>query len=107
MPSVGGKKNFQNFTVMCRKPHVASSICLRATVFQNPEGTLWTLCISLNNLKFVERRKSFFFSHVKYSFFAHFTPLRLCCPQRRHHHLSPATKPLLIGFCFLNTQVGE
>jgi hypothetical protein len=39
--SVGGKKNFQTFTVICRKPHVASSICLRATIFQNPEGTLW------------------------------------------------------------------
>jgi hypothetical protein len=43
--SVGGKKkNFQSFTVICRKPHVASSICLRATFFQNPEGTLWTHC---------------------------------------------------------------
>jgi hypothetical protein len=29
MPSVGGKKNCQSFTVICRKPHVASSICLR------------------------------------------------------------------------------
>jgi hypothetical protein len=28
-----------------RKPHVASSICLRATIFQNPEWTLWTHCI--------------------------------------------------------------
>jgi hypothetical protein len=27
------------------KPHVASSICLRATIFQNPEWTLWTYCI--------------------------------------------------------------
>jgi hypothetical protein len=25
-----------------RKPHVASSICLRAIIFQNPEDTLWT-----------------------------------------------------------------
>jgi hypothetical protein len=25
-----------------RKQHVASSICLRATIFQNPEWTLWT-----------------------------------------------------------------
>jgi hypothetical protein len=46
MPSVGGKKNFQSFTVICRKPHMASSICLRATIFQNPEGTLWTHCTS-------------------------------------------------------------
>jgi hypothetical protein len=38
-------KNFQSFTVICRKPHVASSICLRATIFQNPDGTLWTHCI--------------------------------------------------------------
>jgi hypothetical protein len=42
---VGGKKNFQSFTVICRKLHVASSICLRATIFQNPEGTLWTHCM--------------------------------------------------------------
>jgi hypothetical protein len=28
--------------MICRKPHMASSICLRATIFQNPEGTLWT-----------------------------------------------------------------
>jgi hypothetical protein len=38
-------KNFQSFVVICRKPHVASSICLRATICQNPEGTLWTHCI--------------------------------------------------------------
>jgi hypothetical protein len=38
-------KNFQSFTMICRKPHVASSICLRATIFQNPEGILWTHCI--------------------------------------------------------------
>jgi hypothetical protein len=37
-------KNFQSFTVICRKPHMASSICLRATIFQIPEGTLWTHC---------------------------------------------------------------
>jgi hypothetical protein len=45
--SVGGKKekNFQSFTMICRKPHMASSICLRATIFQNHEGTLWTHCI--------------------------------------------------------------
>jgi hypothetical protein len=51
------KKTFQRFTVICRKPHVASSICLRATIFQNPEGTLWTHCIKkmygLNNIKSV------------------------------------------------------
>jgi hypothetical protein len=37
---------FQSFTVFCRKPNLASSICLRATIFQNPEGTLWTHCIT-------------------------------------------------------------
>jgi hypothetical protein len=37
-------KNFQSFTVICRKPHVASSICLSATIFQNPKETLWTHC---------------------------------------------------------------
>jgi hypothetical protein len=31
--------------MLCRKPHVASSICLRATIFQNPEGTLSTHCV--------------------------------------------------------------
>jgi hypothetical protein len=30
----------------CRKPHMASSICLRATIFHNPEWTLCTHCIS-------------------------------------------------------------
>jgi hypothetical protein len=38
------KENFQSFTMICRKPHVAISICLRATIFENPEGTLWTHC---------------------------------------------------------------
>jgi hypothetical protein len=38
-------KNFQSFAVICRKPHVASSSFLRATIFQNPEWTLWTRCI--------------------------------------------------------------
>jgi hypothetical protein len=43
--SVAAKKTFQSFTMICRKPHVAGSISLRATIFQNPEGTLWTRCI--------------------------------------------------------------
>jgi hypothetical protein len=38
------KKNFQSFAVIYRKSHVASSICLRATIFQSPEWTLWTHC---------------------------------------------------------------
>jgi hypothetical protein len=42
------KENFQSFAVICRKPHVASSICLRARIFQNPEWTLWTHCITTN-----------------------------------------------------------
>jgi hypothetical protein len=51
IPDTGlaAKKNFQSFTVICRKSHVASSICLRATIFQNPEGTLWTHCILVPN----------------------------------------------------------
>jgi hypothetical protein len=39
--------NFQSFTVICRKPHMASSNFLGATIFQNPEGTLWPHCISI------------------------------------------------------------
>jgi hypothetical protein len=38
-------KRFQSFTMICRKPHMARSICFRATIFQNPEGTLWSHCI--------------------------------------------------------------
>jgi hypothetical protein len=37
---LAGKQNFQSVTMICRKPHVTSSICLLATVFQIPEGTL-------------------------------------------------------------------
>jgi hypothetical protein len=33
--------------MICHKPHMASLICLRATIFQNPEGILWTHCIGL------------------------------------------------------------
>jgi hypothetical protein len=44
-------KNFRTFTMICRKPHVASSICLRATIFQNPEGTLWTDCVYSSTLR--------------------------------------------------------
>jgi hypothetical protein len=40
-------ENFQSFAIIWRKPHVASSICLRATIFQNPEWTLWTHYIFL------------------------------------------------------------
>ena len=35
----------RGWLVISHKPHVASSILLRATIFQNPEGTLWTHCI--------------------------------------------------------------
>jgi hypothetical protein len=31
------KKDFQSFAVISRKPHVARSICLRTTIFQNRE----------------------------------------------------------------------
>jgi hypothetical protein len=37
-------KKLQSFTMICRRPHMAISICLRATIFQNPEGTLWIHC---------------------------------------------------------------
>jgi hypothetical protein len=40
------EKYFQNFTMICRKPYVASPISFRATIFQTPEGTLWTYGIS-------------------------------------------------------------
>jgi tRNA(Met) C34 N-acetyltransferase TmcA len=30
--------------MICRKPHVASSISLRTTIFQNPDKTLWIHC---------------------------------------------------------------
>jgi hypothetical protein len=43
--TIGKIKNFQSFTMIYRKPHMASSICLRATIFKQPEGTLWTHCI--------------------------------------------------------------
>jgi hypothetical protein len=46
------KKNFQGFAVICRKPHVASSICLRGTIFQNPEWTLWRLYVCLVIMEF-------------------------------------------------------
>jgi hypothetical protein len=42
MPSLATVENFQSFTMICRQPFVASLICLRATIFQNPEGTLWS-----------------------------------------------------------------
>jgi hypothetical protein len=35
---LAAKENFQSFSMICRKPHVASSICLRATIFQTPKG---------------------------------------------------------------------
>jgi hypothetical protein len=39
------KKKFHSFTIICRKPHVASAINLRVSIFQNPQWTLWTHCI--------------------------------------------------------------
>jgi hypothetical protein len=38
-------KKLQDFIMICRKSHMPSSMFLRATIFQNPEGTLWTYCI--------------------------------------------------------------
>ncbi|PNF35847.1 hypothetical protein B7P43_G09402, partial [Cryptotermes secundus] len=37
--------HIKSFTMICHEPHVDSSICLHATIFQNPKGTLWTHCI--------------------------------------------------------------
>jgi hypothetical protein len=34
---LSAQKNFQSFAVIWRKLNVASSICLRAAIFQNPE----------------------------------------------------------------------
>jgi hypothetical protein len=44
-------KKVKNFTMICRKQHMVSSICLRATIFRNPEGTLWTHCTTQYPLK--------------------------------------------------------
>jgi hypothetical protein len=38
-------KKLPDFHYNLPQTHVASSICLRATIFQNPEGTLWTHCM--------------------------------------------------------------
>jgi hypothetical protein len=40
-------RNFRSFTMICRKLHLVCSNFLRSTIFQNPEGTLWSHCISL------------------------------------------------------------
>jgi hypothetical protein len=56
MESEWDKKNFQSFAVICRKPHVASSICLRATIFQNPEWTLWTLCLVIMEFEWDQKK---------------------------------------------------
>jgi hypothetical protein len=34
----------KGLAVICCKPHVGSSICLRAKICQNPKLTLWTHC---------------------------------------------------------------
>jgi hypothetical protein len=46
MPSVGGKKLPEFY---CNLPQTACGLLnlLRATMFENPEGTLWTHCISI------------------------------------------------------------
>jgi hypothetical protein len=33
---LSASKNFQSFTIICLKPRMASSICLRATIFKTP-----------------------------------------------------------------------
>jgi hypothetical protein len=56
-------KKIQSFTVICRKLHVANSICLRATIFQNPEGTLWTHCIYI-----AHHILTFWLLHIRFVF---------------------------------------
>ncbi|PNF37690.1 hypothetical protein B7P43_G11716, partial [Cryptotermes secundus] len=34
--------HIEMFTMICRKPHVASSVSSRNTIFQNPDATSWT-----------------------------------------------------------------
>jgi hypothetical protein len=48
--------------MICRKPHVASSICLCATIFQNPERTLWThgITVTLHFYKIARRMENKF-----------------------------------------------
>jgi hypothetical protein len=48
---------------------VASSICLRATIFQNPEGTLWTLYFIISVEELVTSRgirKYYYISFMLY-----------------------------------------
>jgi hypothetical protein len=85
MPSVGGRKNFQSSTVICRKPHVASSICLRATIFQNPKGlcghTVYTLAY-------------FFSTHVSLSVSVLVFKSAQCIEMRREVELKSRWFPL-------------
>jgi hypothetical protein len=78
------RKHFQSLAIICRKPHVASSICLRAKIFQNPEGTLWTHGI----MSYVRRKLTS--NGVKYS---------LGSWERGHR----VTAKNLTVFTFLNT----
>jgi hypothetical protein len=51
MPSVDGKIKIPEFHYDLPQPHVVSLICLRATIFQNPEGSLGTYSIWANGCK--------------------------------------------------------
>jgi hypothetical protein len=53
-----GIKNFQSFAVICRKPNAASSIRVRAKIFQNPEWILWTLYVCLVIMEFEWDKKT-------------------------------------------------
>jgi hypothetical protein len=75
-----------------RKPHVASPICLRVTIFQNPEGTLWTHGITavaalLSGVAFL----SFVFAPLR----QHFT----FPPTFLQHVFLKAHDPLLQIYC--------
>jgi hypothetical protein len=52
---------FHIFTIICSKPHVASSISLRATIFQNPEWTERTFSSKTNGPE-LDKYKSIKFS---------------------------------------------
>jgi hypothetical protein len=55
MPYVGGIKNFQNLCMICPKPHVAISICLRATIFQTPKWLYGHTVYQMNIIEDVNR----------------------------------------------------
>jgi hypothetical protein len=74
---LAAKRKLPEFTIICRKPHMASSICLRAISFQTPEGTLWT---HVNKYTSSPRKK--FKNYILRSIIRH------CCIRKRTNILS-------------------